>query len=207
MTRVLFLLWLSRNFNDQLSSNFHRFVIYCICWDIASEKTGLWQLPIVSNVCQINIVICIASKFAMSNLPPWECPWPCWKANIPTKLTNNPRTETTNNRSCLTSGGSKALCQKKSEEINLYIKIKNNSSSCNLNTKTFGLNTIEYKRNCLKTYISSLQEHFFLNEKIKTCQDKKQQQQEDMYKTTEKRLGKKWKSTMGTECTIHCMCR
>ena len=29
-----------------LSSHFHRFVIVSICWDIPSEKTGLWQLPI-----------------------------------------------------------------------------------------------------------------------------------------------------------------
>ena len=33
-----------------LSSNFHRFVILCICWDTWSEQTGLWQLPIVSSV-------------------------------------------------------------------------------------------------------------------------------------------------------------
>ena len=36
-----FLPLLSRNFDDQLSSNFHRFVILCICWDTASEKAGL----------------------------------------------------------------------------------------------------------------------------------------------------------------------
>ena len=45
-----FLSYISRNFDDQLSWNFHRFVISCICWDTASEITGLWQLPIVSNV-------------------------------------------------------------------------------------------------------------------------------------------------------------
>ena len=33
MTRVIFLLLLFRNFEDQLSSKFHRFVILCICWD------------------------------------------------------------------------------------------------------------------------------------------------------------------------------
>ena len=43
-------LLLSRNIDDQLSSNFHRFIILCICWDTPSEKTGLWQLPIVSSV-------------------------------------------------------------------------------------------------------------------------------------------------------------
>ena len=46
---------LSRNFDDQLSSNFHRFVILCICWDTPSGKTGLWQLPIVSSVFKINV--------------------------------------------------------------------------------------------------------------------------------------------------------
>ena len=38
------------NFDNQLSWNFHRFVIFFICWDTPSEKSGLWQLPIVSNV-------------------------------------------------------------------------------------------------------------------------------------------------------------
>ena len=33
-----------------LSSNFHRFVIVCLCWDTLSERNGLWQLPIVSSV-------------------------------------------------------------------------------------------------------------------------------------------------------------
>ena len=42
VTRVFFLTLLSRNFDDPLSSNFHRFVV-CICWDTPSEKTGLWQ--------------------------------------------------------------------------------------------------------------------------------------------------------------------
>ena len=49
MTRVFFFFhYLSRNFGDQLRSNFHRFVNLCTCWDTPSEKTGLWQLPIVS---------------------------------------------------------------------------------------------------------------------------------------------------------------
>ena len=45
VTRVFFLSLLSRNFNDRLSSNFHRFVILCICWDTPNVKTSLWQLP------------------------------------------------------------------------------------------------------------------------------------------------------------------
>ena len=48
-----FLSFLSRNFDDQFSSNFHRPFILCICWDTPSGKTGLWQLPIVSNVFNI----------------------------------------------------------------------------------------------------------------------------------------------------------
>ena len=47
---VFLLSLLSRNSDDQSSSNVHKFVILCICWDTPSEKTGLWQLPIVSNV-------------------------------------------------------------------------------------------------------------------------------------------------------------
>ena len=50
VTRVFFLSLVSPIFNDRLSSNFHRFVILCICWDTPSEKTGVWQLPIVSSV-------------------------------------------------------------------------------------------------------------------------------------------------------------
>ena len=49
MTRVFFLSLLSRNFDDRLSSNFHRLVILCICWDTPTVKTNLWQLPIVST--------------------------------------------------------------------------------------------------------------------------------------------------------------
>ena len=45
---VLFLSLISRNFDDQLSSSRHRFVIFCICWDTPTVKTSLWQLPIVS---------------------------------------------------------------------------------------------------------------------------------------------------------------
>ena len=48
--KSVFFYKLSRNFNHQLSSNFHGFVILCTCWDTPSEKTGLWQLPIVSSV-------------------------------------------------------------------------------------------------------------------------------------------------------------
>ena len=47
-----FLSLLSRNFDNQLSSNFHRFVVLCICWDTASEKTGLWQLPL----CPLSLI-------------------------------------------------------------------------------------------------------------------------------------------------------
>ena len=58
---VFFLSLLSRNFDDWLSSNFHRFVILCICWDTPSEKTGLWQLPIVSckELVKFNHVVAI----------------------------------------------------------------------------------------------------------------------------------------------------
>ena len=43
MSRVFFLPLVSRNFDAQLSSKFHRFVVLCICWDTPCEKTGLWQ--------------------------------------------------------------------------------------------------------------------------------------------------------------------
>ena len=47
----VFLSFISLNFDDQLSSNVYRFVILCIlCRHTQAEKTGLWQLPIVSSV-------------------------------------------------------------------------------------------------------------------------------------------------------------
>ena len=49
VTRVFFLSLLSRNFDDRLSSNFHRFVILCIYWDTPNVKASLWQIPIVST--------------------------------------------------------------------------------------------------------------------------------------------------------------
>ena len=39
--RVFFHLLFSCNFDDRLSSNFHRFVLLCMCWDAPSEQTGL----------------------------------------------------------------------------------------------------------------------------------------------------------------------
>ena len=57
VTRVFFLSLISRNFDDQLSSNFHRFTILCICWHTLSEKTGLWQLPIVSRVFKSQVMV------------------------------------------------------------------------------------------------------------------------------------------------------
>ena len=44
--------YLARNFDDRLSSNFHRFVILCIRWDTPTVKASLWQLPIVSTACK-----------------------------------------------------------------------------------------------------------------------------------------------------------
>ena len=49
VTRVFFLSLLSRKFDDRLSSNFHRFIILCICWDTPTVKASLWQLPKVST--------------------------------------------------------------------------------------------------------------------------------------------------------------
>ena len=47
----VFSLHYSRNFDDQLSSNFLRFVILCICW----YTKWLWQLPLMSSVFKNNI--------------------------------------------------------------------------------------------------------------------------------------------------------
>ena len=45
----------SCNFDDQLSQNFHKIVVWCICWDTASEKTVFfWQLPKVSTAFKWN---------------------------------------------------------------------------------------------------------------------------------------------------------
>ena len=48
-----FLSLISHNFDDRLSSNFHRFVIFCICLDTPTVKTSLWQLTIVSSVFNV----------------------------------------------------------------------------------------------------------------------------------------------------------
>ena len=40
---IFFLPLLFCNFDDQLSSNFHRFVILCICWDTPSDNLTIWQ--------------------------------------------------------------------------------------------------------------------------------------------------------------------
>ena len=44
VTRVFFFISQLRR---PMSSNLHRFVILCICWDTPSEKTGLWQTKTV----------------------------------------------------------------------------------------------------------------------------------------------------------------
>ena len=52
-----FLSLISRNFGDRLSSNFHRFVILCICRDTPSDRTGLEQLPMVSRVFKMILLL------------------------------------------------------------------------------------------------------------------------------------------------------
>ena len=67
VTRLFFLSLLSRIFDDQLSSNFHRFVDLCICcWDTPSEKTGLWQLLKVYSVFNLKPHRLKFSKLALS---------------------------------------------------------------------------------------------------------------------------------------------
>ena len=70
-----FLSLLSRNFDDRLSSNFHRFVILCICWDTSNVKASLWQLPIVSTVFNISVI----NIQCLSKVPPLRIPdsWDC----------------------------------------------------------------------------------------------------------------------------------
>ena len=67
----VFLPLLSCNFEDQLSRNFHRFVISFIRWDTPGENTGLWQLPNVSsafNILQDKIVF----GFLMKKHKSWD---------------------------------------------------------------------------------------------------------------------------------------
>ena len=64
----------SSNFDDQLSSNFHRFVSLCICWDTPSEKTDLWQLPKVSSVFKFLISPRASPKLGLSPNSWWN--WP-----------------------------------------------------------------------------------------------------------------------------------
>ena len=68
VTRVFILSILSGNFDDQLSWNFLRFVILCICWDTQSKKTGLWQLPIVSRVFNMTTTHILNAKKQQQHL-------------------------------------------------------------------------------------------------------------------------------------------
>ena len=81
-----FLSLLSRNFDDQFSCNFQRFVILCICWDTPSEKTGFWKLPIVSYVFKrhigcwkgnknMNLFLCLW----LYSTHVWSLLLPCWR--------------------------------------------------------------------------------------------------------------------------------
>ena len=78
-------------FDNRLSSNFHRYVVLCICWDTASEQTSLWQLPIVSSVytkCLVfHIVIHtqVVHELHKSFIHSEEA---AWKPNIYTENTN-----------------------------------------------------------------------------------------------------------------------
>ena len=67
--RVFFLPLLSRNFDDQSSSNFHKFVILCKWWDTPSEKTGLW-LPNVPSVVEFKRTERVTFFYYRSNPQP-----------------------------------------------------------------------------------------------------------------------------------------
>ena len=64
-----FLRVFSCNFNDQLSPDFHRFVILCICWDTPSEKT--WSLTIITKGGQCLYRRCFSST--SPNASKWLC--------------------------------------------------------------------------------------------------------------------------------------
>ena len=65
-----FLSLLSRKFDDRSSSNFHRFVILCLCWETPTVKASLWQLPIVSSAYKVHILIQILCTFIQVWLQP-----------------------------------------------------------------------------------------------------------------------------------------
>ena len=75
-------LWnnLSCNYDDQLSSNFHWFVILCICWETPSENTGLWQcyqmcpvpLKVGRSLCYSKCV-CLVFDFIQFNTWIFAC--------------------------------------------------------------------------------------------------------------------------------------
>ena len=66
-----FLSLISRNFDDRLSSNFHRFVILCICWDTPTVEASLWQLPIVSTAFNEGhqITLCLINRSSFHMVP------------------------------------------------------------------------------------------------------------------------------------------
>ena len=57
----------SCNFNGQLSPNIHRLVILCICWDIPSENTGLWQLQNVFRAFKGQSILYFLQSFHSFN--------------------------------------------------------------------------------------------------------------------------------------------
>ena len=82
---------LSPNFDDQLSSNVHKFVFLCKCWDTPNEKTGLWQLPIASSafnymitkdspasMCSTNMSVCFGGKVSSLTLTLWSTVTPAF---------------------------------------------------------------------------------------------------------------------------------
>ena len=69
---MFFLSSFPRNFDDQLSPNFHRLVILWLWWDTPSEKTGLWQLPNVYLPFNEGIYLNLCSNGGTGRS--WGCP-------------------------------------------------------------------------------------------------------------------------------------
>ena len=78
MTRVFFSFIIISQLRWPIELKFSQVCYYlCICLDTPSEKTGLWQLPMVSTVFKHrcndnkNTVIFFQQSYYLPSLPPW----------------------------------------------------------------------------------------------------------------------------------------
>ena len=74
---MFFLSSVSRNFDDQLSPDFHRLVILSLWYDTPHENTGLWQLPNVYSAFNAPVNMCTLLLCMF-----WTPKWQTWDVRL-----------------------------------------------------------------------------------------------------------------------------